>query len=392
MVRKAAPRKSTTRRSIAKKLIPMMRPTPMQTTTAKPTRRKSATKARATSDPGLTYWLPVPHGSNALSSENMLQHHPGIGSDKPWLIYDMINPAAQFRKTPADYDWTDPLVDIPEGDDLTDLTDNFEEGRTIPVHVYGYEQRHVVRLTEGTEGEQPFAEYEKSELCKISIWDVKRKESLTAEQRETEFPTEEELENERVFSVHAGYRRVLAGFRREIEFVTKDHLTSHNALFRATYLTKVLDIFAAEVMGMAKSRRPPARFRSRALNPILQRQLRGVYDHEPDMIKREVGKSLGEAADFYLKLDPLDPKFRTQMMKGVLYVWTARLSLLNTPMTETMYEGGLTNTLALLPGRGRIPDDEYSNESLYDFEAAVVKNELLTEHYSELMQPMDESD
>ena len=84
-----------------------------------------------------------------------------------------------------------------------------------------------------------------------------------------------------------------------------DNVTEGNCLFRATYLLKVLDLFAKELVGIAAEL--PQRWRSRVLNPILQRQLAGVLDNVPNMVELQVGRSVEEAAQFYLTVDPLNP-------------------------------------------------------------------------------------
>ena len=84
-------------------------------------------------------------------------------------------------------------------------------------------------------------------------------------------PKPEEVMPPREYRIHAGYRRVLAGFIREIEFTTVDKVETHDCVFRGIYLIKILDHFAEEL-----AHAPPnsgARFRSRVLNPLLQRRL-----------------------------------------------------------------------------------------------------------------------
>ena len=88
-----------------------------------------------------------------------------------------------------------------------------------------------------------------------------------------------------------------------------DKIKSHNYLFWAVYLIKILDIFAEELDTMPKD--TPFRFCSHILNPLLQHQLCGISDHESEMIFRQVGNTMEDTTNFYLMLDPLDPKHKT---------------------------------------------------------------------------------
>jgi hypothetical protein len=102
--------------------------------------------------------------------------------------------------------------------------------------------------------------------------------------------------------------------------MTVDKLESHNCMFRATYLIKVPDCFADELQRFAgKPTMSPVRFRSQVLNPILQRQRQGVYDHEPGMVKVDAGETLSAAAAYYLKVDPLEPRRIDDLRRAILY-------------------------------------------------------------------------
>ena len=74
---------------------------------------------------------------------------------------------------------------------------------------------------------------EEDDLTEVTIQEVSRKRSLSKAERETKMPKKSELLKAQTYSVHPGYRRVLLGFLREIEFMSYDKLKSHNCLFRA---------------------------------------------------------------------------------------------------------------------------------------------------------------
>ena len=171
--------------------------------------------------------------------------------------------------------------------------------------------------------------------------------------------------------------------------MTKDKLQSHNCLFRATYLMMVLDLFVEELPKMVPG--TAARFRSCALNPLLQRQLRGIIDTQAGMVETEVGKTLGDSAKFYLVKDPLDPAHIHATLRNILYVWPVRLALLYLPdprqkdKERDPFEFALTATEELFKGRSQVPDLEWEREKISTFEVALVKEEGLELYYQELI-------
>ena len=131
---------------------------------------------------------------------------------------------------------------------------------------------------------------DEDKLTEVTIQKVSRNWKLSKAQREIKVPTQSELLKPQTYHVHPGYRHVLLGFIQEIEFMTSDKLKSHNCLFHATYLMKILDEFAKELESYGRPQ--PGCFQSHTLNPILQCQLRGVSDHEPATVRAEVGGTL----------------------------------------------------------------------------------------------------
>lgn len=202
-------------------------------------------------------------------------------------------------------------------------------------------------------------------------------------------PTPEELGPLREHRIHAGYRRVLTGFIWEIEFMIVDKIATHNCLHRGVYLSKVLDLFAEELESVPKN--AGVRFRSRVLNPLLQRQLQGICDQEPGMIEKDVGETLEGAAKYYLKLDPLDPKHTNKMLHEILYIWPVRLSLSPVQGSERRYERGRKNTEFLLIERSNITDDEAALPGLRRYEYRVIKVEQLQAYYDHLLNPVSVS-
>ena len=215
--------------------------------------------------------------------------------------------------------------------------------------------------------------------------------TMPEDKAELSTPKKSQLGTATVYRIHAGYRRLLLGFTREIEFMTVDKLKSHNCLFRATYLIKVLDLFAGELVRHSAATADFSGYRSQVLNPILQRQVRGVYDHEAEMVRLSVGDTLEDAAKFYLSWDPLETKHINILLRGILYIWPVRLSfaLLSRKATSALYDLGRTNTEALLMDRRKVKDEEFLKSTyLYDWERRIVDLEGLERFYQDLVEPI----
>ena len=126
---------------------------------------------------------------------------------------------------------------------------------------------------------------------------------------------------------------------------------------------------------------PPHCFRSQVLNPILQRQLRGVLHHEPAAVKLKVGDSLEEAAQFYLTHDPLDPGHTRPLVHNLLYVWPVHLSLGQLASihncTKDSFRVALFNTRELMQGHQDTPDEEWDKGDLMDYDVMLINEEEL---------------
>jgi len=73
---------------------------------------------------------------NAINRLHVLPRGTAKGDwARPWYLYDMVDPAAKFRKVPDDYDHEDPYIS--EGEVSEDLSDSAGDDK-VPVQVYGY--------------------------------------------------------------------------------------------------------------------------------------------------------------------------------------------------------------------------------------------------------------
>lgn len=187
-----------------------------------------------------------------------------------------------------------------------------------------------------------------------------------------------------VYSIHRGYARLLAGFNADIEHARANH--SGNALFRQTYVEKVVDAFAQELRS-----RPPGKralmWRSRVLNPILQRQFHGYCDHESPMLQAHFDKLAGEDLDnaiinFYLARDPLDADQQQPLRRGILYVTAPRRFLgLEQSLWQdpSHYEKCRRNTSTLLKHLAEAESPEA--DEVLEAELKVIVAEMLESYY-----------
>ena len=198
-------------------------------------------------------------------------------------------------------------------------------------------------------------------------------------------------------TIHAGYARVLHGFHREIDFITKDSKARPGEyqagwFFRAQYLIKVLDAFAKELEEATRHQRmlnedtvlPAHLFRSRVLNPIIQRQSRGFPDNT-STIREVAGETPEEAEYFYLHIDPLDPRFIPRCLRGLLYVAPVRFG-----MVYFSLGAGVSSFLKieqktdyLWNARYDSPNYDWKSSTLHDFEIQVIRWEGLEELFAE---------
>ena len=217
--------------------------------------------------------------------------------------------------------------------------------------------------------------------------------------------TQEDLvpgENSEEYTIHAGYRRVLLGFLREVDMLGSGEVPVNEYSFRGRYIVKVLDSFVKELelhrkkprsltspgVGTTSTAEEPHLFRSQVLNPILQRQLCGIYDNEPETVRRAVGASIEAAECFYLTLDPLHPDLARRMLKNLLYVWPVRLSLAfySRQGTKASFNNTLINTSFLVQNRSKYPTDAWDKSMLYDFEVETIRKESLEDVYRLLIE------
>lgn len=229
-------------------------------------------------------------------------------------------------------------------------------------------------------------DYGEDDLVTIAIYPVIRDPQIETEDPELVDPQHHHLGARSTYEIHAGYRRVIIGFNREIEFMTVDGLSSHNCLSRAVYLIKILDAFAAEVMGKFSQRKSDPRFRSAVLNPILQRQLHGVNDSEATSVQQQVGDTVEQAVEFYLLIDPLDPAYTLHVMHNILYVWPVRLSLglLGVQANKSTFDNVMQNTQVLMDGL--VECQLWKENTLYEYELNIVRVEHLEVCYKRLIE------
>jgi hypothetical protein len=193
--------------------------------------------------------------------------------------------------------------------------------------------------------------------------------------------------------IHAGYQRVLLGLIREIEFFSVDKIEDLTCKFRAHYLVKILDAFADELQNPGDKEdiltKTPHLFRSQVLNPILQRQRLGVYDNEPNDVKKAVGAKVDDAYIFYLSADPLHSKWANLTLRNILYISSVRLSLIffSSECHSQGWNNAHHNTKIMLTKR-RLMEEQGSwvDSILDDVEIETISRERLRPLYDKLIK------
>jgi hypothetical protein len=229
-------------------------------------------------------------------------------------------------------------------------------------------------------------EYGEGDIVEIEVKAILRSAKLRKEKEEDlNNPTCWRLGQGKKYKIHAGYCRVLLGFNREIEFVVDDKMENKGVQFRSIYLMQVLDAFVEELE--KRTVENPAKFRSQVLNPIIQRQRRGVSDNDSDEVKKAVGTRHKDALKFYLVQDPLDPNSSGVVLRHLLYITPVRMSLAcySSGVNGDSYEISEGNTKLLATKRS--PPQEISDEVLLlPSELDVIKKERLQDVFKYLIE------
>ena len=185
----------------------------------------------------------------------------------------------------------------------------------------------------------------------LSIWNWKEGELGTVKIGYLE-KTRNNSENrlrEREFDIPLVYTQLIDQLCCEMDHA--DHNSSHEALRRSAYATDILEQLGLELKTCEAG--GPG-FRSKVLNPILQRYLRGIPDSYTPIVQEAVAHTsaqvkkaltIGEGDDaeddaregtmptilgatvFYLSKDPVDPKNTPYYRRNLVYLAEARWHL-----------------------------------------------------------------
>ena len=131
-------------------------------------------------------------------------------------------------------------------------------------------------------------------------------------------------EKKTVRVIPAAYVRLIDQFGLEASLATVNH--DHEAQRRATYAIETLNALGKELSGYKHT---GAAFRSSVLNPIMQRQVRGVQSDYGPAVRNAIVKgrspTIYDATEFYLRLDHLDrksiPLYRRQLIYSPEQRW-----------------------------------------------------------------------
>ena len=122
------------------------------------------------------------------------------------------------------------------------------------------------------------------------------------------------------------YVQLIDQFNREDEHGERDK--HHESLRRQSYVRQVLDAVGRELKRCGKG---GASFRSKVLNPILQRYLRGVPDCYTPSVRAAISgdqePTITDATAFYLSQDPVDPVHIPHYRRNLIYIVESRWHL-----------------------------------------------------------------
>jgi hypothetical protein len=233
--------------------------------------------------------------------------------------------------------------------------------------------------------------YNSDDLCEIGFRPILLNHDPPENAGLLKPPTKEQLGAFKVtwYKIHRGYYRVLKGFLKEIDLAYSEGANDQACLFRGVYLLKILDHFTNELR--ERNTEDESSWRSRVLNPLLQRQLHGICDQDSGKIRRQVGSDAAAAAAFYLTLDPLAPDMIPRLLYGILHVSPVRWSLghLHHPPSLFGYCNVRQNTLCFPADshRSLLPDHEFQQVPLCPEVFSIIRKEKLEVYYRHFPKP-----
>jgi len=132
----------------------------------------------------------------------------------------------------------------------------------------------------------------------------------------------------RTFEIPAPYLRILDQLQKEAKHGQSD--MGHEAQRCAVYAEETLDAFGKELTTTKDI--DPTTFRSKVLNPVLQRQLHGVPSHYTPAVCRAIARGDGPvtietATIFYLANDPISPTMIPSYRRNCIYIPEVRWHL-----------------------------------------------------------------
>ena len=351
---------------------------------------------------GLQKLVPViPTNANPIMVENEVERLPPSPSFKqPWILYDYVNPTPKHPAMDGGYptsQWTTIAASNSDGDLVADkvkvdshLYDHMLLYPNVHLHIFTV-FRQLFQIDLEDEPNRPLFGYDENTVCNLTVYQVVCGKDAPTDPREVTEPSRRSLlPNPNKFKVHPGYHRVILGFKREIAVVLQDRKHDAHHLFRAMYLLQVLDHFAEELAD--EKRAITMRWRSRVLNPLLQRQLRGIHDHSIPLIKEVVGLTKQDAARFYLVMDPFDPKLEKRVLRSLLYIWQVRWSIGRciegrySKATVEDCERSRAITEKLWTERSTLDETEFESTPLWNYEGQAIVEEDIVQYYADCME------
>ena len=189
-----------------------------------------------------------------------------------------------------------------------------------------------------------------------------------------------------VRKIPVAYIRIVDQLERESTHGT--HNDGHEALRRANYAEETLDAFGRELCHRDGS--GPG-FRSKVLNPIMQRQRAGIPSHYTPHVRNSMGgRTIRHATRLYLSQDPVDPNVIPFYRRSLIYVpevrWHLGLMMGNLDIKSTVDFNGIQENHNIIMKNLRDVPQPVSQGRIHPFnlaEAEVIVAEGLNTFFGD---------
>lgn len=183
------------------------------------------------------------------------------------------------------------------------------------LHVPRYRRRYTFEYKPLTE--ETFLAWKQDEVAEITIVRFVRKPGMVRSRNEVRT----------IRKIPAAYIRIVDQLENEAD--AGQLLSMHEVLRRATYAEETLDAFGIELIRAGAGEEA---FRSKVLNPLMMRQLRGVMSNYGPNVRNAIEKgnkalTIRDVTTFYFEYDPIDAGGIASFRRNLIYTPEARWHL-----------------------------------------------------------------